>query len=199
MITDSPLLLFGPSSERDLKKQHPELNRIEEFKSLSTPQLLFVWWYANPTSPLRDSKSSKEKVLTALKKAWGDKLTDEIRDQYIVFDFPDNVKIAIDKMTFLRPNERAKAKVMVETIFKNFEKLVKISDEDFKLMDKEGNPMGIDWTGRKQYIDSVEKISSTLPQLLKQLEEGFGIEEADIKEVSEEKAINRFLKSRKAK
>ena len=48
------IALFDPRGipTSDYKQRYPELGRIDEYRPLSSNELVFVWWFANPTSPL---------------------------------------------------------------------------------------------------------------------------------------------------
>ena len=61
---------------------------------------------------------------------------------------------------------------------------------DFVNFDKDGNKE-INWTGRNSYVTSAKNISETLPSLIKQVEEGFGVTDIKEGEVGS-KAISRF-------
>lgn len=56
----------------------------------------------------------------------------------------------------------------------------------------------MDWTGRKQYVDSTEAIAKAMPVLLKQLEEGFGITDGKKSDVElGSKPIDKFHQDKK--
>ena len=185
-------LLFGPTNEKDLKRQHPELLNVEEFKKLSVGELLFVWWYSNPTSPLvrNDNLSEKHRSAEAYLKAFKSSPDEQRKIDYASLNFPDRVKMAIDRMMKYAPGVRIRSKLMIEEILTNFEKMVKVNMDEFVTIDDDGNKV-INWTGRNSYINSASKISETLPQLIKQVEEGFGVTESKGSE-SGTKAIHRF-------
>jgi len=57
----------------------------------------------------------------------------------------------------------------------------------------------VDWSGKKSYIDSMAKISETIPSLIDQIEKGFGI--AETKKGEEKmgsKSIDKFHQHKKA-
>jgi hypothetical protein len=192
--------LFVPKNEKDLRRQYPELEGIAELKALSAREVLFVWYYACKGSKLVHTVHNLgERALIAIKKSRLE-LDRNKETEYTNGVFPEKIKIAIEKMKTFSPKARNRARLMVEQIFDNYENLVKIDPEtSFRLLDKEGTPVGIDWTGRKQYIDSCEKIAETLPKLIRQIEEGFGSSD-ERKSVAEQrgtKSIDRFHRTLK--
>jgi hypothetical protein len=184
--------LFGPKNKKDLKIEYPELGKVPEFQKLTVSELLFVWWYANQTSPIvRDDKlADKLRVMAAYEIAFGVATTEtnEARKkQYYSGNFPSTISMAIDVMRKFNPTVRARAKFIIDKILTNYEKMVDVNVDDFK--DEKGE---INWTGRNNYVTSAAKISDTLPQLINQSEQGFGIIETKDGEEGEIKAIHRF-------
>lgn len=193
--------MFGPTNEKDLRRQYPELLSIEEFKKLSVSELLFVWWYANPTSPLvRDENiADKFRAVEAFKKAFKKNLDEQRKTDYYSLNFPDKVKLAVDRMMNYSPTARIKSKMIIEEIFDNYQKMVKVDMSEFvtvEIGDDGKESKTINWAGRNSYINSTAKISETLPQLIRQLEEGFGITESKGEEGGT-KAIHRFHSAHK--
>jgi hypothetical protein len=184
--------LFGPKNEKDLKRQYPELGKESEFKGLTTGELLFVWWYANATSPLctDENLDDKSRVAKAYEQAFSKNKDDDRKRSYYSFNFPDRIKLAIDKMRKFNPSIRIRSKQMVETIIKNYEELIKIDLNDFIEVSEDG-ARKINWSGRNSYVTSAKNISEALPSLIKQVEEGFGITDTKDDE-SGLNAIQRF-------
>ena len=171
--------LFGPKNEKDLKRQYPELGKEPEFAPLTVSELLFVWWYANPTSPLctDDNMADKMRITSAYAEAFSKSPDDSRKKKYYSNDFPDRIKLAIDRMRKYNPSVRVRSRQMVETIMKNYEQLVKMELSDFEEVDGETGEKKINWTGRNSYVTSAKNIAEALPGLIKQVEEGFGITE----------------------
>lgn len=201
-MENTELRLYGPKNDKDLKRQYPELANVVEFQKLTVGELLFVWWYANPTSPLvlDDNMPEKERVGGAYAEAFKSSHNESRKIEYYSFNFPDRIRLAIDRMKKYNPSIRARSKTIIETILSNYEKMVKVDMKDFETIsiDKEGKETKeINWTGRNNYVTSAAKISETLPQLISQVEEGFGITESKNGEESSTKAIHRFHTSNK--
>jgi len=97
-MSDQPqVLLFGPQTGKDLRRQYPELANVPEFKKLTLQEMLFVWHYANPTSPIASENNDRIRRTKAYAAAF--KEEDTLREEkYQAGNFPDSVKIAIEKM-----------------------------------------------------------------------------------------------------
>lgn len=201
-MEESKIYLFGPKNKKDLKHQYPELGNFPEFKNLTTAELLFVWWYANQTSPLvtDDNLSDKMRIAFAFTEAFGTKSNDAVYDKrktdYYSSNFPSHISIAIDVMRSFNPTVRARSRMMVEKILANYEKLVDIKISDFETKNDDGSKE-INWTGRNNYVTSTKNISDTLPQLINQVEQGFGVSDNKGEEEGSLKAIHRFHSTNK--
>ena len=186
--------LFQPQNDKDLKKQFPELSDVAEFDKLTSSELLFVWWYSNPTSPLLDENSEmfqsspSKRAEAAFSKSF--KREDQ-RATYVSRNFPDKVRIAIARMGKFNASVRSKAKGIVEEILSNYEQMVKVDMSDFITNDSNGNPE-INFTARNAYVNSCSKISDALPQIIRQVEEGFGLRPTKGAENKGPKAIDDF-------
>ena len=183
------IVVFGPKDGESLKKSYPELLGYSEFKELSSDDLLFAWYVGNPTSPLAESKSATIKYSTAASICFKDNAFK--KKTYADMNIPESVKVAIDRMKRISPEVRILSKRMVHKMFENFQKMVDVNVSDFVITDKEGNTTP-DMTAKKQYIDYCTKISEALPGLIKQIEEGFGVENAKEDKKSGKKAIDKF-------
>jgi len=192
------IVMFGPKNGKDLKRQYPELSEIKEFTNLSQGELLFSWYYANPTSPLvTDSNmSDKLRASNAFNISFPSSVKDVTKEEYMSLNFPDRVRQAIDRWRKFNPTVRQRAKSIVEKALDNMEKMVDMEMSDFVEKDDEGNKT-INWTGRNSYVNSIAKISDTLPQLIAQVESGFGIVNTKGETTSASKAIDRFHETKK--
>lgn len=198
MSDESKMILFGPKNGKDMKRLYPELRDIEEFEKLTDKELLFVWWYCNPTSPLITDANIPDKMRVgyAYEEAFGADGNADRRKVYYSFTFPNYVKLAIDRMKAFNPTVRIRSKNIVEKILQNFEKMADVNVDDFKTTDAKGN-VEINWTGRNNYVTSAAKISEALPQLIEQVEQGFGVSSDKVGNETTTKAIQRFHASNK--
>lgn len=202
MITENgdKIVLFGPRSNKALQRQYPELSKEPEFKDLAGDEMHFAWLMGNPSSPVDPEWTPQVRMTNAAAVAFIS--NPEKKKLYSSGAYSDAVKIAIERMSRYAPEARLVAKRIVQTIFQNYQKMVDVDvDKDFLTTKKVGKGEDaeeiteMDWTGRKQYIDSVKTIAETLPNLIKQLEEGFGIELKKGEEVGT-KSIDVFHKNR---
>lgn len=195
---DKGVVMFGPRNSKDLKRQYPELGDIKEFSSLTTGELLFSWYYANPTSPfvMDANMSDKLRASNAFGIAFPTVTKESTKEEYLSLNFPERVRQAIDRWRRFNPTVRIRAKSIVEKALENMEKLVEMKMEDFVEIDEDGNKK-INWTGRNSYVNSIAKISDTLPQLIAQVETGFGIVNYKGETSSLSKAIDRFHETKK--
>lgn len=187
-------ILFGPTNDKDLKRQYPELKEIAEFDKLTTGELLFVWWYSNSTSPIvkDENLSEKQRSMKAYYEAFKSHPNEDRQRDYYSLNFPDKVRLAIDRMRKFEPTVRIRSKMISETILENFEKMSKVDMSDFEEIDPETNIKTINWTGRNNYVTSAKTILQTLPDLIRQVEEGFGVKDRKGSDNNGEKAIDRF-------
>lgn len=188
------MILFGPTNEKDLKRLYPELKEADEFRNLTTGEMLFVWHFANATSDLvkNDNLPEKSRAIAAYDKAFKSHPNEERKRQYYSLNFPDKIRLAIDRMKRYEPTIRIRSRVIAETILENFEKMVKVDLEDFNTTDEVGNTE-INWTGRNNYVTSAKTILQTLPDLINQVEHGYGVKDKKGSADSNgEKAIDRF-------
>jgi hypothetical protein len=187
------LSMFYPSTKKGILLDYPELAKRDSFRTLSRSEILFVWYYACKSSPFNKEEDDKIKIEASLVQAFGKKAK-AVRSTYMAGNMGEKVKTAITEMRTFEIGPRIRAKLMVEKIMSNYEKLVDVNlEEDFKNKDGE-----IDWTKKKAYIDASSTISKTLPALIGQSEGGFGIsekEDGDILEISSADLIETFHKN----
>jgi hypothetical protein len=202
MEDNKKMILFGPKNEKDLKRQYPELANTPEYDKLTAGELLFIWWYANPTSPLitDDNVPDKIRVGLAYEEAFKSHPNQDRKDKFLSFDFPDRIRLAIDKMKSYNPSARIRSQMIVNKILQNFEAMVNVDTDDFvtESTDEKGKIVKeINFTARNNYVNSCSKISETLPRLIEQVEQGFGVTESKSGEEGTTKAIHRFHSSHK--
>ncbi len=196
-------ILWGPRDGKHLLSEYKELGNYKEFKDLNREDLNFAWYMGNPSSPLNDGTIHSDIVKARSAAAKCIKEPGK-RQRYGEMNLPSSVKDAIKKMQTFSPEARMIAKQIATTAFMNLQAMVNVDMEaDFKITRNITSGTGkektveaieeMDWTGRKQYVDIIAKVTDTLPGLLKQVEEGFGVEEKDDKSKEfGEKAIDEF-------
>jgi len=186
--------LYESKNGKSLPEQYPDLYDIPQFKKLSKTELLLTWNYGNPTSPFIDL-DHLERVEATFKAVYKTEQP-EIEENYLKWiekDFPQHIKDAIERWGTMKPEFRHRSKKMIENMILNLEKMVSVNDNDFKKFDEEGNEIkGVDWSARNQYANFCRTTSDIIPNLIKQLEQGFGITEKERK--PGEKAIDKYHK-----
>lgn len=71
-------VVYAPKSIKPIKRDYKELDDYEEFKALTSPELVFVWWFACQVSPIIDLPEEK-RVMVAVDKAFKIKSQAEAR------------------------------------------------------------------------------------------------------------------------
>jgi hypothetical protein len=181
-----PNILFKPQSGK-LRQVYPELKANKKFDDIPNDEFLFVWYYACASSPVNPELPDTIRARSAAAQALKD--TDK-KHKFSNLEFPEKVKEAIEEMKKYNPDVRAVAKRIIQTTFNNLEKLTNVDDDSFIYTDSDGQKK-TDWTGRKQYVDSVAKISETIPGLIAQMEHGFGISDSK-SDSALKKSIDKF-------
>lgn len=161
--------LFAPTSNRDLRKQYPELKDVPEFTNLTPKEMRFVYYYC---AYYKDGvKNNRERIVKAVKKSLAEVLSEKEKVEYHNGNFPNNVRLAIARWDKFDLSVRLKAKVTVDKIFDNIQNMIDVDmDKDF--LDKDGKT---DFNKKKQYVDTSITIAESFPKLIKMQEEGFGI------------------------
>ena len=160
-------VLFEPG-DKDIRIEYPELAEVEEFADLKTAELLFVWYYANRSSPFYYVKNDRHKISNCIYHSFGKELTKEDKGKYQSRNFPQKIRDAIERMEHYNPSVRLKAKLTIERIFLNLQNMTEVSKEMKEDMDS-------DLALRKQYVELSTKVAQDIPGIVRQLEEGFGI------------------------
>jgi hypothetical protein len=156
--------LFTPVSDRSLKQDYPELKEVEEFMGLSKNELLFVWYFSNTTSPFAKIKNPRTRGENALKKVWGKRIPQDLKNEILTGQYGSKFRDAIEKMASYQVEIRSRAKTITENIFNRYEKILAVDDKDVEGDDN-----------KKAYVDISSKIIKDLPSLVSQIESGYGV------------------------
>ena len=165
--------IFYPS-KKSMKTEYEELDDVVEFKDLSNRELVFVWWYANQTSPYFDIKDLKHKTALCIREAFGSKLSKEDIDSFVEGNFPERISLAIPVMKRFSPSVRMKAKMMKEKIMSDYMQLLSVNVKD------------LDEKAVKAYVDMTKIISPALKELVADIENSFGVKIKNGKQLSSE-------------
>lgn len=154
-----------------MRIEYPELLREPAFNDLSVSEMKFVWYYANRTSPIfTPTRGETLKIKACIKTAFRGhpSLSASEYYKYVEANFPEKIKKAISVMEVYNPSARIRSRFAIERIFNNLELSLELNEEMMKEMDK-------DLDQKKKYIDLSVKVAETLPSIVAQLEEGYGI------------------------
>jgi hypothetical protein len=165
---EAKIVLFDSSG--DLKKDYPELSKIEEFKDLDPNKVKFCWLVGNRTSPIFNMERW-ERIRTALKLVWGNTWKKNptikgISEAKNVDELPEEILKGIHKMNIFNPSLRLKGKLMNEYIFETLNELIVLSEVEKSNMDVDD---------KKKYADLAIKVSSELGDMIERIEGSYGV------------------------
>ena len=104
--------IFGPLQSRSLRHQWPELKTVDALDALPDDDLLFVWWYANRTSPWADFDDVKRAKFSIGIAYRNDEVKMEARMKlWENLDFGHQISSAINAMMSFDPDHRIQAYV----------------------------------------------------------------------------------------
>lgn len=161
--------LFLPTDGKDMRSEYPELGDISEFTLLNNAELVFVWCLGNRTSPLSNELDPKVKYRKALEWSKLDKKLDlQTNSDYLLGKFPNKISSAISRMAMFVPSIRMRAKLMSEKMLVNLERMVDVSEEEFKVMDIDE---------KKKFAGFAKDVTNVLDELVVSLENAYGIKD----------------------
>ena len=150
--------VFEPTQNNYLN-DYPELRKIEDFKNLSEEELRFVFYFYSQSSPFFKN-SRQDRIIKSIDIAFSGKL--------ITFnqrEIPPHIETAGQRMAKFNVALRTQADIVVRQMFYNIKAVSSIPEKQV---------MSMDVGEKKQYVEMSLKVSETLPNLVKLLEEGFG-------------------------
>lgn len=159
--------LFNPTENKDLKIDYPELAEMDEFKGMAPKFVKFCWYVGNRTSPYF-ALPREEKISKVIKLLWGNR-ADKIPHVKPLIDgeISRDILRGIERMVRFNPENRLKAKILADYTFHQLQKLVVIDDDELKKMSFED---------KNRYATLLTKVQRDLPDVLQNLETGFGVE-----------------------
>ena len=184
MRKESQFSIFYPNSSRDLAMDYPELYENENFRKLNRAEKLFVWYWGCRASPFWDLEDVDERLDKCIHHSFGSTLDHVAKQRFMSGNFSEKIDKAIIFMNKFQLSPRVRASKLTEKILKNIEKLidVEISEDSEEFKNKDGEA---DWSKKKAYIDSCEKATKILPDLIRQVEEGYGVTSVMIKKTKD--------------
>lgn len=170
------IVLFGVNGKDDIKREYPDLAKIDEFKDLDPNKVKFCWLVGNRTSPIF-SLERWARIRRAMTIVWGESWAKnptikELANARDEDDFPDEILKGIMKMNTFNPSYRLKAKLMAEYIFETLNELIVLDTVTMKSLDVDD---------RKKYADLAIKVSSELNGMVERIESSYGIKAIDRK------------------
>ena len=121
----------------------------------------FVYAYACQSSPVKNLQPEK-RVLRCLELI-KDRLDNKQMMAYAKLNFPDKIQSAIDRMAKFDLGARMRAKAIIEKVFSKVEQ---IAETEFDTPDIES---------MKRYIDLAKGVAAIMPNLVFQMENGYGV------------------------
>lgn len=165
--------LFDPMGlkPQDYKNKYPELETTPEFESLSGTELIFVWYFANATSPIIDILDKDKRVVEALDKSG---YMPANKEQFLKLRFGEKMEQAIMKMSSFIPGARYFAWKAIKNTYRNYIEILNRDPSEFTKAVGKGEDV-ITEEDLGTYTNITTKITAALPDLINQLEEGFGV------------------------
>lgn len=180
MDNSEHIILYGPKDGKNILRSYPELAENPIFKGINSDELLFAWYIGISNSPVEEDWPISTRYRVAANKAFSDKNHKKV--SFAAGEIPDTVKAAIQEFGKLAPEARNLANKMTQTAFKKLNEMVNVDvQKDFLYTDKDGNLL-VDHSGKKSFVDMVHRMTETIPTLLKQMEQGYGVSDNRKKE-----------------
>jgi hypothetical protein len=187
------ITIFDPRGIKadDYRHRFPEIERCPQFDNLPSRQLIFIWWYANQSSPLvLDEHDNYERVKEALARSGFNPGKNE-KERLLSLQFDSATAVAIKRMSEFDPGARFKSYLMVKKIFDQYQTILDMGPTAFQEVttkgegDKATTTTEIDY---KKYVDISAKITGELSSLLAKLEEGFAVVNISGEDVKEDES-----------
>lgn len=162
-------VVFGPKSERDLRRDYPELWDHPPIAKLASPhEVLFTWWYACRCSPIIELPDEKRFPL-AVERSFKGPRVEEFKRRYAPSGqapaLPDELKSACKAMAEFNPWMRIQ--MAVDNLFALRECQRHIRQENRGLQED-----------RQDYLKTLKIAREIQRDILKDIEKGnYGVEE----------------------
>jgi hypothetical protein len=164
--------LFGIESQGDLRIEYPELAETAEFAGMKAKEVRLCWLLGNRTSPIY-KLSKKDRVLKALEITYGSYYDKNAEARLILEgNIPEHILLGIKKMETYNPEYRLKAKLLSQYMFEVLNKMIVLSESELISMDIDE---------KKKYTDLVVKVHEQLPDMVKRLENSYGVKTVERK------------------
>jgi len=193
---DMCVSIFSPEGITPMlyRREYPDLLAIREFEPLNDYELIMIWHYANPTSPLVYSIRDKEKRMAQAYRLTNPEVTEE-KSAAFAYEFVNgslvNAEIlrdAAERMSRISPDVRRQADKMVNRILSDYMGLLDRDLDEFVKGDGD-----TDFTA---YTMTRQRIVAHLDLLIQKVETGFGTKKASEKKLVGEKIPEKYLKQK---
>ncbi len=167
------LLIFDPEGVNigEYRNKYPELKRIKEFQNLTDFELVWIWYYSNPTSfYVYRYPKKRDRVEAVCKKMYADEDSQQgFLDKFMSRTLlnQEELDLAIDRMGRIIPDARREAKAMVDKIFTDYKDLLALPLEKYAKNNGE--------TDFNNYLAVRKTITKDLDDIIERVEQGFGI------------------------
>lgn len=167
-------LLFPPKGDRPLTVTYPELKEIPEFVKISPAELRFAWYYSIPYNGF----PMKDRITKSIKDAFGDSLTEEQKNKLSYNNWSDDLRAACSRFDTFNLSGRLKIKSITENLLAKYESIINTDVNDI-INTK-------NWEELKKWTSVTQDIYKQLPDIIKRLEDGYGVGEVNANIVEEE-------------
>ena len=159
--------LFPPTTGRDLRYEYPELNKIEEFKSLTANEMLYVYYY---TMMYSDENNERMRIAKSIFMAFSGRMSEDDKEKWLSGNIPEKVRVACKRASAFDFSARIKSKKSKDVLFENLNKMINVDITTFT--DEEGN---IDVDRQNKYVAMAERAIQMIDKLIVEKETEFGI------------------------
>lgn len=166
------VILFGLDSGSDLRMEYPELAEIPEFQKLKSKEVRLCWLLGNRTSPIYKLEK-RQRLNKALEIIYGPKYKEnEDLDLILKGQMPEELREGVKRMEMFNPEYRLRAKLLSQYMFETLNDMILLDAQTLATMDIDE---------KKKYTDLLVKIHSELPEMVKRLEESYGVKTVERK------------------
>jgi hypothetical protein len=156
------------------KNRFPEVGLRDEFQKLSDSEIAFIWYIACRTSPLfKKHGTIAERIAPAARNVFGGEATWGSEIKNIVAKkgtfFPARYTDAIVLMNSFDVGLRLRAHFMNISRFNTYESMTILDDDDIEAI-------MVDPDTAKKYVDLQGDIAKQMPELIKSIEYGYGLQ-----------------------
>lgn len=174
-------ICYAPDSEKDLREQYPELKDIEAFQKIKARDLMFAWYYG---VIYRDVVSERDRIQMSVRDAYGESLSDNAERSFIDRNFPNGVLGAMKEFEKYNLTGRLKQRSITEKTIINYQQIA-----DQNISEYISNN---DWESLDKWQRIVSRINGELPNLIANMENGFGIGKAIVRNKKEVNGIDEY-------